>query len=569
MKNRVTIRDVAAASNVSVATVSYVLNGKKKVSEETKQKILTVIDELGFVPDLNARGLTVKDTKLLGVVVPQTEPGSKLMFHNIFYSELLGSIEYAARQRGYHVIISATDVTEDYLQLIQERNLAGVIIIGTYQNQFFSELKTLDVPVVLIDSYCKYDYFHKLRIDDENCSNLATEFVIQQGHKKIALVTGHLQEDGVMQKRYRGFLKAIEQNGLEFQKENLYEATVDYESGVNAAKWFVDNKADITAVVATADVLAIGLMKGFYEQGVQVPEDISIIGFDDLDISKYTTPGLTTVKQPISAKGERAVEILIENIENPQMEKVEEAAKVLRQAKADVACRCDRNTLEEERYHTSLLETQENERQRISRELHDSTVQNLTAMVHMAELCSKLVDMDPIRCKLELNKMIKNLREIIDETRKMIYNLRPMSFDDIGLDITIERTLDKLEATGTKKIHFVVEGTPYQLKPIIGITLLRIIQEACSNAICHANPTLIHVLLRYEQGGITVIVEDDGTGFDVHILDERPRDDNSGFGMSMMKERVYLLSGSIQIDSKIGVGTKIIVKVPISNKEEF
>ena len=114
-----------------------------------------------------------------------------------------------------------------------------------------------------------------------------------------------------------------------------------------------------------------------------------------------------------------------------------------------------------------------------------------------------------------------------------------------------------------------MEGTPYQLKPIIGITLLRIIQEACSNAICHANPTLIHVLLRYEQGAITVIVEDDGTGFDVHILDERPRDDNSGFGMSMMKERVYLLSGSIQIDSKIGVGTKIIVKVPISNKEEF
>lgn len=192
----------------------------------------------------------------------------------------------------------------------------------------YFEEKTLDVPVVLIDSYCKYDYFHKLRIDDENCSNLATEFVIQQGHKKIALVTGHLQEDGVMQKRYRGFLKAIEQNGLEFQKENLYEATVDYESGVNAAKWFVDNKADITAVVATADVLAIGLMKGFYEQGVQVPEDISIIGFDDLDISKYTTPGLTTVKQPISAKGERAVEILIENIENPQMEKVEEVFPV-------------------------------------------------------------------------------------------------------------------------------------------------------------------------------------------------------------------------------------------------
>ena len=103
---------------------------------------------------------------------------------------------------------------------------------------------------------------------------------------------------------------------------------MDYESGVRAADWFADTKADITAVVATADVLAIGLMKGFYEKGIRVPEEVSIIGFDDLDISKYTTPGLTTVKQPISAKGERAVEILIENIENPKMEKVEEVFPV-------------------------------------------------------------------------------------------------------------------------------------------------------------------------------------------------------------------------------------------------
>ena len=181
---------------------------------------------------------------------------------------------------------------------------------------------------MLIDSYCKYDYFHKLRIDDEDCSYQATEYVIRQGHRRIGLVTGHLQEDGVMQKRYRGFLRAFEQNGLTFSGGNLYEATVDYESGVRAADWFADTKADITAVVATADVLAIGLMKGFYEKGIRVPEEVSIIGFDDLDISKYTTPGLTTVKQPISAKGERAVEILIENIENPKMEKVEEVFPV-------------------------------------------------------------------------------------------------------------------------------------------------------------------------------------------------------------------------------------------------
>ena len=324
MKNRVTIRDVAAEAKVSVATVSYVLNGKKKVSEQTKQRVLDVIDRLGFIPDLNARGLSVKDTRLFGIVVPQTEPGSRLMFHNLFYSELLGSIEYAARKRGYHVIISATDVTEDYLQLIQERNLAGVIIIGTYENRFFDRLNELDVPVVLIDSYCKYDYFHKLRLDDEYSTYLATNYIISQGNKKIALATGSIQADGVMQKRYRGFLKAMKENHIEFDKNDLYETTVEYEGGVEVARKILQSKSDITAVVATADVMAIGMMKGFFEAGVKIPEQISIIGFDDLDISKFMTPGLTTIRQPISQKGERAVELLVENIENPNMKKVDE-----------------------------------------------------------------------------------------------------------------------------------------------------------------------------------------------------------------------------------------------------
>ena len=129
-----------------------------------------------------------------------------------------------------------------------------------------------------------------------------------------------------------------------------------------------------------------------------------------------------------------------------------------------------------------LLETQENERQRISRELHDSTVQNLTSLVHKTELCSKLIDMDKVRCKLELNIMSKTLRDIINDTRNMIYNLRPMSFDDIGLEVTIERALEKLESSETKKINFSVVGESYKINPVIGITLLRIIQEACSNA---------------------------------------------------------------------------------------
>lgn len=225
---------------------------------------------------------------------------------------------------------------------------------------------------------------------------------------------------------------------------------------------------------------------------------------------------------------------------------------------------------EREKYRLTILETQENERQRISRELHDSTVQNLTSMVHKVELCSKLVEMDPIRCKLELITLGKTLREIINDTRQIIYNLRPMSFDDIGLEVTIERALDKLETNEAKKVDFSVIGEPYKIKPVIGITLLRIIQEACSNAIKHAEPSYIKVTLQYEPNEIQLTVEDDGIGFDVEHMDTSTKKDNSGFGLSMMKERIYLLSGNINIESKIDCGTKIYVTVPIveENKED-
>ena len=158
--------------------------------------------------------------------------------------------------------------------------------------------------------------------------------------------------------------------------------------------------------------------------------------------------------------------------------------------------------------------------------------------------------------------------ETIQEMRAVLNSLNPPRLEQ-GLESALRAMAEGINRIEGVTCRVFAAGDMPAFEDTAALNIYRVVQEACSNAICHANPTLIHVLLRYEQGAITVIVEDDGTGFDVHILDERPRDDNSGFGMSMMKERVYLLSGSIQIDSKIGVGTKIIVKVPISNKEEF
>lgn len=248
-------------------------------------------------------------------------------------------------------------------------------------------------------------------------------------------------------------------------------------------------------------------------------------------------------------------------------DRLDELAVVFQEAKRDLSREEYRTDRMNETYGIALLEMQEKERQRISRDLHDYTVQNLTALVHKTELCSKMVDIDPVRSKLELSMMSKTLREIIDDTRYMIYNLRPMSFDDIGLEIAIERALDKLEMSGQKKIKFSVEGEAYELKPIIGITLLRIIQEGCSNAVRHAKSSYIKVMLTYHADHISVLIEDDGKGFDMQLSPNK-NEDYSGFGLRMMKERVYLLSGKLEITSREDCGTKILVRIPVTGEEE-
>lgn len=319
-----TIKDVARKVGVSVATVSYVLNGKKKISEPTKKKIYEAIEELNYVPNINAQGLNSHSSRLIGVVVPQTENGDKLMFQNTFYGEVLGSIEYWARQKGYHVIVSATDTNESYLRLAKQRNLDGIIVIGMYPDEFYKELKKTDIPIVLIDSYCNDFYYHSIRIDDAYGSYLATKYLLENGHSEIAFFVGQIKDNGVMKKRLLGYKQALEQFDVEYNEKYVYEGQIDYDSGIKLADKLVNSKLPITAIVCAADILAIGVMSELYKLGVKVPDDISIVGFDDLEISQYLTPALTTIHQQISLKGQKAVELLLEHIEKINLPKQEE-----------------------------------------------------------------------------------------------------------------------------------------------------------------------------------------------------------------------------------------------------
>ena len=321
---RSTLKDVAELAGVSAATVSYVLSGKRTISEETKARVLEAIEQLDYVPDLNARGLSMRDSKLIGVVVPQTEPGERLMFQNSFYSEVLGSIEYYARQKGYHILISATDANESYLTLAKQRNLDGIIVIGMYPDEFYHEMKKTQIPIVLIDSYCNDHYYHNIRIDDAYGSYLAARHLLEKGHRDIAFFAGQMKENGVMKKRLLGYQQALDEFHVEFKGEYVFEGQIDYQSGVELAGKLTEIAPGVTAIVAAADILAIGAVKGLYEARKTVPGDYSVVGFDDLEISQYLTPGLTTVKQQISLKGQKAVELLLKHIENPSLPKQEE-----------------------------------------------------------------------------------------------------------------------------------------------------------------------------------------------------------------------------------------------------
>lgn len=220
-------------------------------------------------------------------------------------------------------------------------------------------------------------------------------------------------------------------------------------------------------------------------------------------------------------------------------------------------------------FRLRILETQELERKRIARDLHDSPVQNLTAMVHKVDLCTRLIDTDPIRCKIELLNITKNMKNTINEMRRIIYDLRPMALDDIGLETALGRELKRIERQCNIQIDFFYDGYLDNIESTVSSTLFRIVQEACYNSVKHGECGLIKVNLSVTDNTVTVIIEDNGIGFDMNEnkINQNKINQNQGFGLTTMKERIFLLSGKLTITSSVGNGTQIMVSIPMKVEE--
>ena len=248
---------------------------------------------------------------------------------------------------------------------------------------------------------------------------------------------------------------------------------------------------------------------------------------------------------------------------------IAELNSVTKVAKENEKYLVNKKELKEKRgkYQRKFLEIQEMERQRIARELHDSIVQSLTNTIHKIEICTKIMDVDTVRCRLELHVVSKTIRDIIQEMRNIVYDLRPTSLDDIKLEKILEKEISKIRKSEILNVSYETLGESIELSPMISLSILRIVQEACNNILKHARAENVLVQVEYEKDKIIVRIEDDGVGFIINDIQNLKKEDGSGLGISMMKERVFLFAGRLEINSEPGKGTRILVEVPIDKED--
>ncbi|WP_298126851.1 LacI family DNA-binding transcriptional regulator [uncultured Clostridium sp.] len=308
------IRDIARISGLCVSTVSRVLNNHPDVKESTREKVLHVIKESNYVPNNSARILKQHNTKNIGVLV-------KGVF-NPFFSELINVIGSKINENKYTMILQQNDYAleqevENIISFVKEKRLQGIICLGgNFIDLDDDSFKNIDVPIVLTSvnavSPTGKDKYSTVGINNLQSAYDATNYLIKKGHKNIALMIGEENDFCISWWRYKGYVKALRDNNIEPNNDNLiigdYDSKIAYEVTLD----FLKRRKDITAIFAISDFMAIGVAKAVTDSGLTVGKDISIVGFDGMNISCYYNPGITTVKQPIEEMAIKSVNILFD-----------------------------------------------------------------------------------------------------------------------------------------------------------------------------------------------------------------------------------------------------------------
>lgn len=306
-----TIRDVAELVGVHPSTVSRVINDDSRISEKTKNKVLLIIKKLGYTPNAIARGLKIKRTYTLGMLIPDIT--------NPFFAEIARGVEDAANANGFNIILCNTDdklkKERIYLEILKEKRVDG-LILGTahIRDKSILELEKKKFPYILLSRNIEGLDKNCVIVDDVVGGIIVTEYLIKLGHRRIAHITGP-PTVRVANNRLEGYKFALEKHQIEYYEELVEEGDFRIKGGYQAMKKFLELPEPPTAIFAANDLLALGAMQAIQKKKYHIPEDFCIIGFDDIRLASFVYPPLTTIRQPMLEMGALAVKMLLKIIE--------------------------------------------------------------------------------------------------------------------------------------------------------------------------------------------------------------------------------------------------------------
>lgn len=311
-----TMNDVAKEAGVSVATVSRVINGTDGVSKKLQQRVERAMEKLHYHPSSLARSFRQQKSMVIGVLVPLLEHPS--------YSRMASAIEKKLFTYGYRAWICNSEEDEerenDYIEMLLRQRVDGIIINSSARTpQYLSELQENGIPIVMFDRILNDFECNQVFCDNSLGGYTGIRHLVELGHKRIGVVAAPSYPEPII-RRIQGTRDAIKEFGIDDDPQLLVVGNTQlFDMGYNAARKLLNLSQPPSAIFALTDVTAVGVMHAAAELGLRIPDELSVIGYDDLPIAQYVLPPLTTVAQPIIKMGEIAVDLLLKQIENPDL----------------------------------------------------------------------------------------------------------------------------------------------------------------------------------------------------------------------------------------------------------
>jgi len=333
-----TIKDLAAQTGYSVGTISRVLNNQPHVSDLAREIILKAAEESGFRLNENARQLKQQQSNSLLVICKGNS--------NELFDELLIAVQSRVADTNYTLIVDYIDESDNEvcraLQLCREKKPQGILFLGGNQDHFQERFHQINVPCVLVTSSAaelSFPNLSSVTSDDALAAAMAIDSLLELGHKNVVVIGGHRDYSEIARLRHQGCVRAFRDRELSFREEQYETARFTFAEGYRAAQALLERNPDFTALFAMSDVMALGAIRALADAGKRVPEDISVIGFDGLQIGEYTLPRLSTIAQSVDRLAEQSMHLLLQNIEKGAAAKHEvvPVQLVLRESVRDMA----------------------------------------------------------------------------------------------------------------------------------------------------------------------------------------------------------------------------------------